>query len=167
MPWFFFLFLNGNSIFLPFSRCERWKKEGWRGPKSDFPRSWTAIAGLLTKLSIHIMDISTAAFLQLKLYKQKNNWDEHEIKKKCFLLFQMSGALWCISFIPTAGASLRVPEGECPAVQGALQDGAGVPQGWVWDRSTRGAKVSPSPAPWAEGLARAVWPRLPEPCSGS
>lgn len=39
------------NYFFPFSRCERWKKEGWRGPKSDFPRSWTAIAGVLAKLS--------------------------------------------------------------------------------------------------------------------
>lgn len=46
-------------------------------------------------------------------------------------------------FFPTAGAALCVSEGECPGVQGALQDGEGVPQGWVWDRRPRGAKVSP------------------------
>lgn len=82
--------------------------------------------------------------------KDKVYWDVHVFKY--FILFTWD--FFCFVFLhtfflffPTAGATLCVSEGERAGVQGALQDGKGVPQGGVRDCRPRGAKVSPCDHP--------------------
>lgn len=50
-------------------------------------------------------------------------------------------------FFAAAGGPLRVTDRERSGVQGALQDGEGVPPGQAWDRCPRGSKVSPCEQP--------------------